>query len=86
MNWRGRLLFRQYIKNKRHKYGIKQNELCTNDGIVLRVAIYGGKSFEDRENLGAKGAIVLHLVNHYLDKGYAYSLISGITLCNLHAT
>lgn len=21
--WRGRLLFRQYIKNKRHKYGIK---------------------------------------------------------------
>ena len=29
MLWRGRLVFRQYIKNKRHKYGIKFYELCT---------------------------------------------------------
>lgn len=26
--WRGRLYFRQYIKNKKHKYGIKLYELC----------------------------------------------------------
>jgi len=27
--WRGRLLFRQYIKNKKNKYGIKFFKLCT---------------------------------------------------------
>ncbi|XP_037911917.1 piggyBac transposable element-derived protein 4-like [Hermetia illucens] len=29
MLWQGRLLFRQYIKNKKHKYGIKLYELCS---------------------------------------------------------
>ena len=33
--WRGRLVFRQYKKNKRHKYDIKFYELCTYDGLVL---------------------------------------------------
>ena len=28
MMWRGRLLFRQYIKNKKRKYGIKLYKLC----------------------------------------------------------
>ena len=36
---RGRLIFRQYIKNKRHKYGIKFYELCTHDGLVLKVEV-----------------------------------------------
>ena len=26
--WRGHLIFRQYIKNKKHKYGVKFYELC----------------------------------------------------------
>ena len=40
MLWRGRLVFRQYIKNKRHKYGVKFYELCQSNGIVLRARIY----------------------------------------------
>ena len=70
MLWRGRLVFRQYIKNKRHKYGIKFFELCTNDGFVLKTEIYSGQKFQDPESLGQTGAIVLHLMAPYLDKGH----------------
>lgn len=70
MLWRGRLVFRQYIKNKRHKYGVKFFELCTNDGFVLKAEIYSGVKFADTEALGQTGAVVIHLMNPYLDKGY----------------
>ena len=38
--WRGQLVFCQYIKNKRHKYGNKFYELCDLNDIALRVSIY----------------------------------------------
>ena len=69
--WRGRLIFRQYIKNKRHKYGIKFFELCESNGIILRISIYSGEGYEDANNLGQTGAIVLHLMDDFLDKGYS---------------
>ena len=58
MLWRGRLVFRQYIKNKRHKYSIKFFELCTDDGLVLKIQIYSGTKFTDTESLGQTGSIV----------------------------
>ena len=70
MLWRGRLVFRQYIKNKKHKYGIKVFELCTFDGLVLNIEAYSGTKFQDTENLGQTGAIVLHLMSPYFGKGY----------------
>ena len=63
-------MFRQYIKNKRHKYGIKFYELCTYDGLVLNVEIYGGQGFNDEQNLGQTGATVLKLMKPFLNKGY----------------
>ena len=60
MLWRGRLIFRQYIKNKKHKYGIKYFELCTHDGLVLKIAMYTSDGFDDPEELGQTGAVVLH--------------------------
>lgn len=69
--WRGRLVFRQYIKNKRHKYGVKFYELCTSSGIVLRTSIYCGIPYDDIDSLGQSAAIVLHLMKDFLDKGYA---------------
>ena len=68
MLWRGRLIFRQYIKNKPHKYGIKFYELCTHDGLVLSAEIYGGQGFSDVNNLGQTAAIVLKLMEPYLEK------------------
>ena len=53
MPWRGRLIFTQYIKNKR--YNIKGNKfckLCTYDGLVLNIEICGGQGFNDKQNLG----------------------------------
>ena len=70
MLWRGRLVFHQYIRNKRYKYSVKFFELCTNDGFVLKTEIYSGTKFADIQSMGQTTAIVIHLMNPYLDKGY----------------
>ena len=59
MLWYGRLIFRQYTKNKHHKFGIKFYELCTHDGLVLSAEMYGGQGFNDVNNLGQTAAIIL---------------------------
>ena len=69
MLWCGRLMFRQYIKNKCHKYGIKFYDLCTYNGLVLTVEIYGGQGFNDKQNFGQIGATVLKLMKPFLNKG-----------------
>ena len=40
--FKGRLLFKQYIKTKRSRFGIKMFELATTDGILLDFMIYQG--------------------------------------------
>ena len=70
MLWRERLIFRQYIKNKKHKYGVKFYELCESDGIVLRVSIHSGVPYQDIHGLGQTGAIVMKLLEDFLGKGY----------------
>lgn len=70
--WRGRLFFRQYIKNKKHKYGAKLYELCESNGMVLKIKVYCGKSevTESANGFGHASNVVLHLMESYLDKGY----------------
>ena len=70
MLWKGPLVFRQYVKNKRQKYGIKFYELCESDGILLKVKIYSGETTFDKHLLGQTGAIVLDLMEKFLGKGY----------------
>ena len=70
MLWKGRLVFRQYVKNKGHKYGIKFYELCESDGIVLKVKIYSGETTLDKHFLGQTSAIVLDLIEKFLGKIY----------------
>lgn len=68
--WRGRLLFRQYIANKRHKYGLKLYMLTEPNGFILRFAVYTGQLDE----MGGKGhvqKVVQHLAKDYLNKGHA---------------
>jgi hypothetical protein len=38
--FRGRLKFKQYIRNKRHKFGIKLYKLCLESGYTYDVKIY----------------------------------------------
>lgn len=40
--WTGRLRFRQYIKNKAHKYGIKLYMLAENSGTCMKIHLYAG--------------------------------------------
>ena len=70
MLYRGRLVFRQYIKNKRHKYGVKYFELCTKDGLILRTSIYSGQDLDTEKSLGKTANVVLDLTKEFLGKGY----------------
>ena len=70
MLWRGRLVFGQYIKNKRHKYGIKFQKLCTYDGLVLTTEAYSGQGFNDENNLFQTAPTVLKTMTPFLNKGY----------------
>ena len=70
MLWRSCLVFRQYIKNKRHKYGIKLFKLCESDGVVMKVRVYSRESVVDPNLLGQTGAVVLDLMEQFLDQGY----------------
>lgn len=70
MLYRGRLYFRQYIKGKRHKYGIKFYSLCEPDGLCLSFEIYSGKGGA----LGGTGhasKVVKHLMRGKLNAGHS---------------
>lgn len=71
--WRGRLQFRQYIKNKRHKYGIKLYMLTEPNGLILKFRVYEGSS-DVYSGAGHTGKIVLHLLEEKLDNGHAVYL------------
>ncbi|XP_046976423.1 piggyBac transposable element-derived protein 4-like [Vanessa cardui] len=68
--WCGRLQFRQYIKNKRHKYGIKLYVLAEPEGTVLKFQIYGGAG-DDTSGIGHTQKIVLKLLEDKLDSGHS---------------
>ena len=72
MAWRGRLRFCQYIKGKRHKFGIKFYALCETTGFVLNFVIYEGKSTvrEDNEGDGHFQKIMMKLMQPCFDKNH----------------
>lgn len=82
--WRGRLGIRQYIKNKRHKYGVKLYKLCTLEGYTIRVKVYCGK--EENQNVSTDPhtvRVVMSLMDHLLDSGrilYGDNFYSGVSL------
>ncbi|KAG8226111.1 hypothetical protein J437_LFUL006741, partial [Ladona fulva] len=64
--WRGRLIFRQYLKNKQHRHGLKVYMLTEPSGLVLKFIVYTGQA--DSEVGG-------HVVQHNTYMG-------GIALCD----
>lgn len=73
--WKGRLSFKQYIKSKRHRFGIKLYILCDCEtDFILNFSIYTGASdckdpLEDQ--LGKSGVIVKKLIKPYFNHGYS---------------
>lgn len=66
--FRGRLIFRQYNKQKRHKYGIKLFKLCTLPGYTYRINIYAGKQHEEINVTPQR--VVMNLCQDLLNKGH----------------
>lgn len=66
--FQGRLLIKQYIPQKTHKYGVKSFKLCSDNGYTWNIRIYGGK--ERNEGTGSVPTnIVIKLSERLLDSG-----------------
>ena len=66
--FRGRLSFKQYIKNKRHKFGIKLYKLCTESGYTFNLKVYCGRDVVE-EGVPVSSSIVMTLMENLLDSG-----------------
>lgn len=74
--FKGRLAFKQYIKTKRHRFGIKLFVLCDCEtGYILDFIVYAGKDTDiaDQINpvLGVTGEVVMKLMEQHLYKGHS---------------
>ena len=74
IGWKGRLSFRQYISNKRHKYGIKLYEVTTDDGFILDVIVYTGKGTIVEEDSSHVQSVVKKLLKDFVEKGHTVYL------------
>lgn len=77
MLWKGRLHFKQYIPNKRSRFGIKFFSLCEATGYLWNSYVYLGKQnnvpadeAELIKKLGISGAVVPKLMSELYGKGY----------------
>lgn len=68
--WRERLYFRQYVKGKVHKYGIKLYMLCDPHGLIMRFLIYCG-ILDDLGGTGHAANVVLNLMQGKLNCGHS---------------
>lgn len=84
--FKGRLRFKQYIKSKRHRFGIKLFLLCDCEtGYVLNIMVYLGKAteMEQFQDLGLSGSVVATLMKPYLNKGHSLYTDNWYTSPNL---
>lgn len=90
--FKGRLSFKQYIPNKRNRFGLKLFVLCDcTTGMVLDMILYTGLSTEINrgDQLGVSGAVVKKLMERYLGRGhilYADNWYSSPALCSFLAS
>ena len=72
--YKGRLKFKQYIKTKRARFGIKLYELCTSSSITLDFLVYCGQGMYSDDDLYSKmpasERIPMVLMEPFLGKGH----------------
>lgn len=70
--WKGRLSYKQFIKTKRYRFGIKLFVICdVETDFILDILVYAGSTTEYKEtdsNLGLSGVVVNILIKPYLKK------------------
>lgn len=82
--FRGRLIFKQYLPNKAHKYGVKEFKLCSDKGYTWNFIIYEGKEREKGRSVPSN--IVMKLSENLLDQGRTVvtdNYYTSIDLANL---
>lgn len=80
--FRGRVGFRQYIRTKRHRFGLKIFVLCDcRRGCVLDMILYTGQGTDIQKNdpLGVSGAVVREMMGSYVGKGHIMYLDNWYT-------
>ena len=71
--FKGRVAFKQYIRTKRARFGIKLFELCTSSGILLDFLVYHGKMRDELVDVPGflfSEKVPVTLMSRYLDKGH----------------
>lgn len=72
--FKGRLSFRQFVKGKKHKFGVKLFVLAdTETDYILNFIVYTGSSTKlpvFYDELGVSGNCVVNLIERYLKKGH----------------
>lgn len=72
--WQGRLIFRQYIKGKRHKFGVRLYMLTESSSLNLRMFIYCGQKLtviQQPHALSHTEEVVMNLMKEKLNIGYS---------------
>lgn len=67
--WRERLIFRQFMKNKKLKYGVKMYMLTEPRGLIHRVLIYSGQGYDVSNSMYRTKYVVEKLMIGLLYKG-----------------
>nr|CAI5830572.1 unnamed protein product [Callosobruchus analis] len=75
--FRGKLSFKQYIKNKKHKFGIKFYKLCTNDGYTYNLKVYCGR--DAQPGVPVASSVVMELSEIF--SMYTSTLTTSILVC-----
>lgn len=71
--FKGRLLFKQFLRTKRYRFEFKQFVLCDCEtGYILDILVYSGTNIDFNRNdpLGSTGGLVKTLLAPYMDKGH----------------
>ena len=85
--FKGRLVFKQYIKSKKARFGIKFYEICTYTGIMFGFMIYHGNMEAGLVNPGIENSlqterIALTLLEPDLERGHTVYLGNYYTTPN----
>ncbi|GBP65580.1 PiggyBac transposable element-derived protein 4 [Eumeta japonica] len=79
--FRGRIIFRQYNKSKRHKYGMKLFKLCTVPGYTCKLNLYSGKNIDAINTTPTN--VVMALCENIFDKGHTLATDNWYTSLQL---
>ena len=82
--WKGCLSFKQFIKTKWHRFGIKIFVICNVEtDFILNILIYTGSTTDYKKtdpSLDISGAVVNTLMKRYLKKGHKLFIDNWYTL------